>query len=91
MKIKEIVERQVGFMPDSVTHPMHYTSGEVECIDAIRSALGAEGFVSYCHGNALKYIWRAQHHERGAKESVKKAVWYLRSSIEDDPRKEKSR
>ena len=75
----------------AVNRPSHYTSGEVECIDAIRSALGAEGFRFFCHGNAIKYIWRARHHGKGLEENVQKAIWYLRISIEDDPRKEKSR
>lgn len=27
-------------MSDSVNHPAHYTSGDVECIDAIKAACG---------------------------------------------------
>ena len=43
---------------DTVNHPEHYTFGSVECIEAIRSALGDDGFASYCQGNAMKYLWR---------------------------------
>jgi hypothetical protein len=37
--------------------PDHY-KGDVECIDAIRSALGQEGFVAYCRGTVMRYCWR---------------------------------
>jgi hypothetical protein len=61
--------------PDNVNNPAHYNQGAVECIDAIESALGAEGFRAYCKGNALKYIWREEH--KGGTESLRKAIWYL--------------
>lgn len=41
------------------TSPDHYTQGDIECIDAIRSALGEDGFQAYCRGNVIKYAWRA--------------------------------
>jgi hypothetical protein len=48
-------------MNDPVESPSHYTGGDIECIDAIRSALGKEGFIAWCHGNAMKYLWRFKH------------------------------
>jgi len=39
----------------------HYTQGDIECIDAIRAALGDEAFVDHCRACALKYLWRARH------------------------------
>lgn len=60
---------------DLVNHPPHYRQGDVECIDAIESALTPEEFRGYCKGNALKYIWREKH--KGQDESLKKAIWYL--------------
>ena len=45
-------------MGDNVNHPGHYTSGDVECIDAIRSALGPVLFAGYLWGNAIEYLWR---------------------------------
>ena len=45
-------------MSDAVNHPTHYTSGSVECIEAIRSSMTADGFADYCKGNIIKYIWR---------------------------------
>ena len=70
---------------DPVNSPPHYTEGAIECIDAIRSALGPDGFRSYCQGNVLKYTWRANH--KGREEDFKKATWYSRMAIGDDPRK----
>lgn len=61
--------------PDSVNHPAHYTHGDIECIEAIEAALGATGFVDYCKGNAIKYLWRAGL-KWDAKEDLQKAAWY---------------
>lgn len=66
---------------DSVNHPLHYTSGSIECIDAIRSALGDDGFISFCRGNAIKYVWRAGLKEDAA-EDLRKAKWYEQRAAE---------
>jgi hypothetical protein len=63
-------------MPDMVNHPPHYTEGRVECIDAIRSALGDDAFVAYCRGQAIKYAWRASLKGATA-EDLRKGAWYL--------------
>lgn len=60
---------------DLVNHPPHYTTGAVECIDALRAALGDDGFTSYCNGAALKYLWRWRH--KGGLEDLRKAQWYI--------------
>ena len=44
-------------MKDLVNKPPHYNNGEVEAIDAIKSALG-DGFEFYLQGNIIKYVWR---------------------------------
>jgi len=65
---------------DMVNHPPHYQSDNgVECIDAIRAALGRDGFISYCRGNAMKYIWRDKLDNV---EDWNKAIWYLNKAIE---------
>jgi|688.fasta_scaffold34048_4 hypothetical protein len=64
---------------DQVNHPPHYKQGDVECIDAIESALTAEEFRGHCKANALKYIWRERH--KGQDESLKKAIWYLERAL----------
>jgi len=62
-------------MPDMVNSPPHYTAGSIECIDAIRAALGREGFVAYCKGQVIKYNWRAGL-KGSAVEDAQKAAWY---------------
>jgi hypothetical protein len=41
----------------------HYKQGQIEAIDALRSALGPEGFRGFCAGNVIKYVWR--HDKKG--------------------------
>lgn len=41
--------------------PNHYKQGQIECIDAIRSALTEEEFRGFCKGNIFKYTWREKH------------------------------
>lgn len=67
---------------DPVNSPAHYQSANgIECIEAIQAALGSEAFVSYCRGNALKYIWRCG--DKGKpKEDLQKAAWYLNKAAE---------
>jgi hypothetical protein len=74
-------------MKDMVNSPAHYNQTELECIDAIKYALGEEGFVAYCRGNAIKYNWRAGH-KIDSVEDLKKAAWYCRMAAGDDPRKD---
>lgn len=63
-------------MEEMVNHPSHYTAGSVECIDALRSALGLRGFVDHCRACAIKYAWCSPHKGREA-EDLRKAAWYL--------------
>ena len=61
---------------DNVNHPKHYMEGfapvNIECIDITRH-------MSFCLGNAFKYVWRAG--KKGGKEKaiedLEKAKWYL--------------
>ncbi len=68
-------------MPDMVNHPPHYTAGNIEAIDAIRAALGPEGFVAYCRGTAIKYNWRAGL-KGDAAQDLEKGAWYDRKGAE---------
>lgn len=64
-----------------VSHPVHYEGdGSVECIDAIRSALGKSGFIAFCRGNAMKYLWRAGH-KGDARTDYMKADWYIKKIL----------
>lgn len=62
-------------MTDNVNHPLHYTSGGLECIDAMVSALGLDAVKSFCLCNAFKYIWRSSN--KNGIEDIQKANWYL--------------
>lgn len=61
-----------------VNHPPHYTSGKVECLDAIEAALGRDGFIGYCKGQVLKYCWRAGlKNPELTRQDYEKARFYL--------------
>lgn len=61
-------------MPDMVNHPPHYLQhpSGVECITITEH-------MSFCIGNAVKYLWRADH--KNGLEDLKKAAWYLNREI----------
>ena len=67
-------------MTSNVDQPAHYTTGEIECIDAIRASLGSQGFLSYCKGNVMKYVWRYEC--KNGVEDLRKAEVYLGWMIE---------
>ena len=71
------VERNDEVEPtnDAVQHPSHYTQGGIECIDAIKASMTADGFCDYCKGNIIKYIWRWR--DKGGAEDLRKASVYL--------------
>ena len=65
---------------DMVNNPPHYqTDNGIECIDAIRAALGLDGFVACCSGNAA---WRAGKKDETAQDS-RKAAWYLERAAKE--------
>ena len=72
---------------DAVQHPSHYTHGGIECIDAIRASMTADGFCDYCKGNIIKYIWRWR--DKGGVEDLRKASVYLDWLINAADEKEK--
>ena len=55
-------------------NPSHYKQGGIECIEAIKAALG-DGFPDYLRGNVMKYLWR--YKEKGGVEDLRKSAWYL--------------
>lgn len=61
---------------DPVNHPQHYCShpSGIECIAVTEH-------MSFCIGNAVKYLWRAD--AKGAPlEDLRKSVWYIQREIE---------
>jgi hypothetical protein len=61
---------------DNVNNPKHYTShpSGIDCIQITEH-------MSFCLGNAMKYIWRADL-KGDAIEDLEKAVWYVKREIE---------
>ena len=70
-----------------INQPPHYTQGNVECIDAMVSAFGQDAVRDYCRLNAFKYIWRL-YSKDNVESNTRKAIWFLRMSLGDDPRRE---
>lgn len=63
-------------MNERVNHPAHYNAhpSGVECITVVEH-------MSFNVGNAIKYLWRADH--KGAPlEDLKKAAWYIEREIQ---------
>ena len=58
---------------DPVNHPSHYTQYKREVIDLTEK-------LSFCVGNACKYILRAPYKGREA-EDLRKAMWYVERSL----------
>ena len=61
---------------DPVNKPAHYTThpSGVECIQVTEH-------MSFCLGNVMKYLWRAD--QKGAPiDDLKKAAWYLNREIQ---------
>jgi len=65
-------------------NPSHYKKGSIECIEAIKAALGS-GFIAYLWGNILKYLWRWPN--KNGIEDLKKARWYLDRLIKEEEAK----
>lgn len=68
---------------DMVNHPSHYTSGGVECIDAITAALSKydDPVDSWLVGQVIKYLWRAPLKGK-YDEDIYKAQFYLNRLVE---------
>lgn len=69
-------------------NPSHYKNGEVECIEAIKSAVvGKDGFSGYLVGNVIKYLWR--YESKGGVTDLEKSNWYLNKLIDYEKNKER--
>lgn len=73
---------------DNVNNPKHYADGcSVECIDMMQTAIGWDGIIYFCLGNAYKYLWRHKL-KNNPEEDLNKAKWYIDRAItmaQDDP------
>lgn len=88
-KIRNIVnghydsrERNIN---DPVSHPAHYTTGKIECIEYIE-----DKGLGFHLGNAVKYITRAGKKSPGKKiEDLRKAMWYIDRYIQLEEKRER--
>jgi hypothetical protein len=58
LKSKRECEEKMKVGNNIVNHPAHYTSGEIECIDALKASMPHAEFCGFLKGNAMKYLWR---------------------------------
>ena len=79
-RLEQDLNECIGQDFDVVNHPPHYTQGGIECIDAIKAALGEEQYEGYLRGACIKYLWR--YKMKSGVESLKKSEWYLKRLIE---------
>lgn len=56
-------------------NPSHYTSGHIECIEALEASMSIEAFKGFLKGNIMKYVWR--YEKKKGVEDLRKAQWYL--------------
>ena len=66
---------------NKITKPSHYTSGDIECIEAIESALTREQYIGFLKGQMLKYVWRCGLKD-SAFDDARKARFYVQRLIE---------
>jgi hypothetical protein len=67
---------------DVVNHPIHYTFGGIECLDAIKGQLGTDGFIAFLRGQIAKYNWRIMH-KNNSLEDAKKIQFYTNKLVEE--------
>ena len=82
-KVQETREEyEAPHSPDlMVEKPPHYTSGAIECIDAIAAAVEElQGIEAFDTANAIKYLWRWKR--KNGKQDLEKARWYVNHLIE---------
>lgn len=67
---------------ENVNHPKHYTSSpsRCECGKGIE-CIQITQHMNFCIGNAIKYLWRADHKDAPIQD-LEKAVWYICKEID---------
>lgn len=61
---------------DPVNHPSHYTSGGIECLDALEASMTPIEYAGFLKGQVFKYIWRYRLKGKPVQD-LKKARFYL--------------
>ena len=69
-------------MGDPVRHPTHYTTGKIECIDALESMISGynDAIDASLSWQVGKYIWRHPFKDN-PKQDLEKCKWYLERLI----------
>ncbi len=88
-RIKNILNWNYGLLGkninDPVSHPAHYTTGKIECIEYIE-----DKGLGFHLGNAVKYITRAGKKSPDKKiEDLRKAMWYIDRYIQIEEKRER--
>jgi hypothetical protein len=80
-RLNDDMKKQAAKSNNNVNHPPHYTSGSIECIDAIAAAtVNLSGIEAVCTANAIKYLWRWK--QKNGAEDLKKAQWYIKKLLD---------
>lgn len=81
LMMEQIVKADGTPVFDPITKPAHYNSGPscVNCGETIECIVVTEP-MSFCKGNVVKYLWRADH-KGSSLEDLRKARWYLEREI----------
>ena len=69
---------------DIVTHPKHYTVGNIECLTYLEDSLD-DGFSYFLEGNVKKYLHRFRYKHTDINDQLndlKKAQFYLNKLID---------
>lgn len=90
MTLEKMLDADSPSENTAVEHPSHYTSGGIECIDAMKAMLAGyeqakiatKFYWHFLSGQVLKYLWRWPLKERPLQD-LKKARWYLDKLISD--------
>lgn len=72
--------------PESVEHPQHYNTGNIEVLDVIADWLTGDELRGFIKGNVLKYVARERH--KNGLEDLKKARFYLDWLIKNEEAKQ---
>jgi hypothetical protein len=66
-------------------NPSHYKKGDIEAIDAIKSALTEDEWRGFLKGTAIAYLWRLGHKD-AVEQDASKTLWYVSWLAGKDPR-----
>lgn len=69
---------------DPVLSPDHYTSGSIECIDAIKASMSPEAYLGFLKGQVQKYLWRYEKKDPAKSlQDLRKGRFYLDALINE--------